>query len=114
MKCEEVVFIIDMTSRMKKTLTRVERTKIQKANAWWARETKELVKKGAGNEKVEKVKEGQAKKKRQQKWWEKRDEGFQGDLKVSQEHRSSHLMTPILEGDQGNHEESGGKPEIPK
>ena len=57
MKCEEVVFILDMAPRMKRTLTRAERKRIQKANAKWVREMKELARKGVGNEKVVKVEE---------------------------------------------------------
>ena len=37
-----------------------------------------------------------------------RNEGFEGDLKVSKEYRSSHPMTPIPEGYLGNCAELGG------
>ena len=43
-----------------------------------------------------------------------RDDGFEGDSEVSEEHRSSHPMTPIPENDQGNCAESGGQADIPK
>ena len=52
---------------MKKTLTRAEKKKIQKANAQWARETKMLAQMRAGSETVERVKEGKAMKGKGQK-----------------------------------------------
>ena len=57
MEHEEVVFILEMAPRTKRTLTRVERQRIKKVNAQWAREAKELLRKGADNEKEVKVKE---------------------------------------------------------
>ena len=54
MKCEEVVFILDMALHMKCTLTQTERRAIQKVNVLWARAVKKLAKEKAAEKSNEK------------------------------------------------------------